>query len=241
LLAGLASHPDAIVRLAVLQRFIDLPLPDSEGRLIQTVLTALSASSIDERTLAARVIAASATTHDAARVEAAMAQIRDQRRPLHDFVQTVTAEALANAPMRRRLAPMARAVLESLRPDPVTAGLRLTLAGAILGADGFEEELQMLIDSKYPISAVVREATAAIEHIGQTPSRTKLLQLESRLAKADDPHVRLLAFFALLAQARDHHRWDDTRRARLSGYRMDPAPVVAMRAQFYFEADHGTQ
>ena len=39
LLAGLASHPDAVIRLAVLQRFIDLPLPDSEGRLLQAALT----------------------------------------------------------------------------------------------------------------------------------------------------------------------------------------------------------
>jgi hypothetical protein len=237
LLAGLASHPDAIIRLAVLQRFIDLPLPDSEGRLMQTALTSLSASSTDERTLAARVIAANATAQDAARIEAAVAKIREQRRPLHDFIRSITAEVLTNAPMRRRLAPMARAVVESLRLDPVAAGLRLTLAGAILGAEGFEGELQTLIDGKFPISAIVQEATAAMEHIAQTPSRTKLHQLESRLAQADDPHLRLLAFMALLAQARDHDRWDDPRRARLVTYRNDPAPLVAMRAQFFFEAD----
>ena len=237
LLAGLASHTDAIVRLAVLQRFIELPLPDSEGRLMQTALTALTANSLDERTLAARVIAANATAQDAASIRAAVALMRDQRRPLHDFVRVVTAEVLVNAPMRRRLALMARTVLEALRLDPVTAGLRLTLAGAILGADGFEAELQTLVDGKFLISAIVQEATAAIEHIGQTPSRTKLHHLETRLAQTDDPHLRLLAFIALLAQARDHDRWDDTRRARLSGYRKDPAPLVAIRAQFFLEVD----
>jgi hypothetical protein len=205
---------------------------------MQTALNALSALSVDERTLAARVIAANATNNDAARIEAAVAKIREQRRPLHDFIRAITAEAQANAPMRRRLAPMARAVVESLRSDLVTAGLRLTVAGTILGAEGFEVELQALIDGKFPISAVIQEATAAIGHIAQTPSRTKLPQLESRLAQADDAHLRLLGFIALLAQARDHDRWNDVRRARLDSYRKDSAPLVAIRAQFFFEADN---
>jgi hypothetical protein len=237
LLAGLASHPDAIVRRAVLQRFIDLPLPDDEGRLMQTALTALSAASPDERASAARVIAANATPMDAARIAAAIGQLRDRRRPLHDFVRVFTAEAVANSPRRRRLGPTARAVLETLRMDPITAGLRLKLAAAILGVEGFEPELQKLIDDRFPISAIFEEASAAIEQIGQTTHRTKLHQLEARLSAADDPHLRLLAFVALTVQARDPTRWDEIRCARLNGYRNDPAPLVAIRAQFLFDAD----
>jgi hypothetical protein len=200
-------------------------------------LAALTANSIDERMLAARVIAANATTNDAVSIQATVAKLREQRRALYDFVRVVAAEAATNAPMRRRLTLMAQAVLESLRSDPVTAGLRLTLAVAILGAEGFETELQTLVDSKFPIAAIVQEAIAAVEQIGQMPSRTKLPQLESRLAASEDPHLRVLAFVALLTQARDHNRWNAARRARLAVYRKDLAPAVAVRAQFFFEAD----
>ena len=131
--------------------------------------------------------------------------------------------------MRRRFGAIAAAVLESLRGDPVTAGLRLKLAAGILGPEAFELELQRLVGDDVPISAVAGEATAAVEQIGKTRERAKLQQLEVRLAAADDPHLRLLAFTALLAQARDHIRWDEVRRSRLSAYRNDPAPLVAIR------------
>lgn len=237
LLTGLASHPDAIIRLAVLQRFIDLPMADSEGKLMQTALTSLTAASPDERSSAARVITANATPLDAPAIAAAVVTMRVQRRPLHDFVRVVSDQAATNAPMRRRLTPMARAVLDALRTDPITAGVRLTFTAGILGVDEFEQELKVLIDANVPISAVAAEAIAAIERFGQTMNRTKLPQLEARLAAADDPHLRLLAFNALLVQAQDHNRWDESRCGRLNAYRNDPAPLVAIRAQFCFDAD----
>ena len=43
--------------------------------------------------------------------------------------------------------------------DPITAGLRLKLAAAILGVDGFEPELQRLVDDKFPISAIIQEVS----------------------------------------------------------------------------------
>lgn len=237
LLTGLASHPDAVIRLAVLQRFIDLPLPDSQGRLLQTALTSLVAASRDERISAAQVIAANATPEDAPAIAAAVAKLRAQRRPLHDFLQVVSTQAVSNAPIRRRLAPMARAVVDTLRSDPITAGLRITLAAAVLGIEEFEQELNAMIEGNFPISAVAPEAMAAIEQFGQTIHRAKLPELESRLAAVDDPHMRLLAFNALRVQACDHNRWDEPRRNRLIAFRNDPAPVVAIRAQFFFDAD----
>jgi hypothetical protein len=237
LLAGLARHPDVIIRLTVLRRFIEMPLPENEGRLIQTALASLTAASSDEREVAAKVIATNSSANDAPRIADIVGKMRDQRRPLHDFVRFVTADALADAPKRRRLEPMARLVLESLRVDPITAGLRLKFAAGILGADGFEQELQKLVDDAFPISAIIQEATAAIEQIGQTTKRSQLAEVENRLASSDDPHLRLLAFIALLTQAGDHKRWDDARRGRLAGYRNDPAPLVAIRAQYCFDAD----
>ena len=160
-----------------------------------------------------------------------------QRRPLHDFVSVVAGRTMPEAPVRRRLTPMARAILDVLRSDPITAGVRLTLTSALLGVEEFEQELKAVIDGNIPISAVASEALAAIERFGQTMNRTKLPLLEARLAASEDPHLRLLAFNALLEQARDHHRWDEARRSRLDAYRDDPAPLVAIRAQFFFDAD----
>jgi hypothetical protein len=237
LLAGLASHSDAVIRLAVLQRFSDLPLPDGEGRLLHTALTSLTAASPDERASAARVIAAIAAPSDAPAVAAAVGTMRAQRRPLHDFVHVVTAQSVTSAPIRRRLTPLARAVLDVLRTDPITAGLRLTIAAGILGVEEFVEELKSLVDGDIPVSAVASDAITAIEQFGQTINRTKLPQLETRLAAADDPHLRLLALNTLIVQARDHDRWDEDRSSRLNAYRSDPAPLVAIRAQFFFEAD----
>jgi hypothetical protein len=85
--------------------------------------------------------------------------------------------------------------------------------------------------------AIVNEAAIAIHRIAKTAERSDLEQLEYRLASSSDANLRYLALSALLAQARDHIRWNDSRRERLSSYRNDPAPAVAMRAQFFFEAD----
>ncbi|MBS0262307.1 MAG: hypothetical protein JSS02_10185 [Planctomycetes bacterium] len=235
LLTSLASHPDAVVRLAVLQRFIDLPLPDTEGRLVQTALNSLAAASPDERKSAALVIAAIATPSEAPAIAAAVAQL--ERRPLRDFVVNVATQAATNGPIRRRLSPTARAVRDSLRADPITAGLRLTLTAGILGVEEFSQELQGMIDANVPVAAVAAEAIAAIEQFGQSAERTKLPHLEATLAESEDSNLRWLAFQALLAQARDHRRWDEDRCSRLSKYRNDPAPLVAICAQFFFDAD----
>ena len=237
LLAGLANHTDAIIRLTVLRRFIEMPLPDDEGRLIHAALALLTAASLDEREAAAKVIAANSTANDAVGIADVVARMLDQRRPLHDFVGFITARALADASYRRRLEPMARAVIKALRVDPITAGLRLNLASGFLGPEGFEQELQELAEIEFPISAIMQEATVVIEQFSQTSNRSKLPQLEDRWASSNDPYFRLLAFMALLAQSRDEKRWDDARRIRLTGYRNDPAPLVAIRAQFFFTAD----
>ncbi|MES2790650.1 MAG: hypothetical protein V4719_13650, partial [Planctomycetota bacterium] len=237
LLTGLASHPDAIIRLSVLRRFIEMPFPDKDGRLIQVALKLLTAASPDERELATQTITANSTAVDAAQIADAIGKSRDQRRPLNDFVRIFTSEALVDAPRRRRLAPLARQVIAELRTDPITAGLRLTLAAAILGADAFDQELQQLVVETFPIAAVIQDASAAIEQMGNTINRNDLRQLEDRLVSSADPHLRLLAFIALRVQAGDHQRWDDARRDRLIAFRNDSSAVVAIPAHYCFDAD----
>jgi hypothetical protein len=237
LLAGLASHQDAMIRLMVLSRFAQMPIPDDEGRVIQAALASIAAPSIDERAIAASVIGANATADDAPQIVAAVSRVVGQRRALLDFVIGIAAGSLSNPPRRRRLARTATLVLEELRKDPLTAGLRLRLATGVLGMAGLEQELQRLVEERFPLEAVYHEASEAIHDLGRSTERSLLPALESRLALSDDPHQRLLALTALMAEARDHQRWNDARRVRLQGYRGDPAPLVAMRAQYFFEGD----
>ena len=239
LLVGLTNHPDAMIRLAVFRRFIEMPFPDPEGRLILKALVSLSAISPDEREAAAKLVAVNASAKDANPVAETVDVLRERRRPLHDLVQVLNAYAVGNAPGRRRLQPLVRAVIGSLRQDPITAGLRLNLAAAVLGIGEFEQELGVLTASRFSLAAVVNEASIAIDMISQTTDRIELGNLERRLASSDDPALRLLAFVALIAQARDPLRWTDDRRQRLLAYRNDPAPAVAMRAQFYFDDEIG--
>jgi hypothetical protein len=237
LLSGLVSHADAVVRLRVFQRFIEMPIPDRDGRLISVAMNSLSASSRDERQAAGRVIATNATAADALRIARTVEQLKDQRRPLFDFIQSLTDDTASNPPRRRRLEATAKAILETLRDDPVTAGLRLVLASSIMGPEGLETELRQLSESRFPLSAIVTEATRAVEQVSETVQQKALSRLEEQWASSDDPHLRLLAFIALKTQASDSLRWDEARQARLKIYRADPSPIVSLRAQFYFEAD----
>ena len=237
LLTGLASHSDAIIRLAVLQRFVELPLPDEEGRLIGAAMQSLAARSQDERHAAARVIAANSTSSDVQRIAEAIGAQRAQRRLLQDFVTVLLAEAFLDAAKRRRLMPLAARVVEILRTDPYTAGLRLRLAAGILGFQGFEQELGRLIGEQFPIAAIQADAAIALQQLRQSPEQAQLAPLEERLASAADPQLRRLALTVLFAQACDQERWSETRRSRLEKYRADLAPEVAIPAQFFFEAE----
>lgn len=232
------SWPKAKRRIgaqAAFKRFIEMPIPNSGGELIDAALARVTAPSPDERELAARVLARNAITSDAPAISGVIGSCREQRRVLHDFLRILTAEAHASAAVRRRLTEVARALLRALEDDPLAAGLRLTLCGSIVGADALESELHRLATQSFPLAAILSQAEAAITQLGQTRDFVKLPAIELRFTAASDPHLRLLGFITLTVQARDADRWTDARRERLARHRTDPSPLVAMRAQYFFE------
>lgn len=237
LLTGLASHPDAVIRLAVLNRFIELPIRDTEGQLVRAALNSLVAASFDERRAAARVLAANATTLDSTVIAATLNAMQLNYRALAEFVSSLATHLSANAALRRRWETPANAILNVLRSDPLTAGLRLELAASVLGVEGFKQELRFLVDGSFPVSAVRQHAAEAIQRLKQTASQAELFDLESRLANSSDMELRYLALLALLAQSDDQDNWTDERRARLIRYRGDLAPLVAIRARYHFDSD----
>lgn len=237
MLAGLAGHPDTGVRLTIFRRFINLPLPDPSGSLLRSALESLTALTVDEREAAARVIMANATPADAPAVARGVEKMLGLRRSLHDFTKVISSMDPGDASARRRMQPTARAMLKTLQADPLTAGMRLNLCAALLEVDDFARELESLPQSGVPLPAVATEAIAGIGKLAKTKRRVDLPGLEGRLAAAEDPNARVLAFHALVAQATDPDGWTETRRARLEGYRKDPSPIVAISAQFFFDAD----
>ena len=204
LLIRLSKHENAVIRLAVFRRFALMPFPDDEGQVVAMAFPALVAPSPDERQAAAKSIAVNAQSRDAISVAQEIIAIRDRRRPLHDFLQLLIDYCEENAPGRRRLAPLAQALINGLRDDSATGGLRINLAATALGIGGFERELTDFQANQLLDVAILNEAAIAIDRIAKTAERSGLEQLEFRLSSSSDAKLRYLALSALMAQARDH-------------------------------------
>ena len=169
-LIRLSKHENAVIRLAVFRRFALMPFPDDEGQVVAMAFPALVAPSLDEREAAAKLIAVNAQSRDAISVAQEIIAIRDRRRPLHDFFQLLINYCEENAAGRRRLATLAEALINGLRDDPATGGLRINLAAAALGISGFERELTDFHANQLLNVAIVNEAAIAIDRIAQTLS-----------------------------------------------------------------------
>lgn len=144
----------------------------------------------------------------------------------------ITVQALQTALTwnRRHLLATARAVLEALKSDRLTASLRVELAVQALPWDEIIALLIQLTKSGEMHPGVLATAIQAIQSGGSRRSDTDCLrQLEATLSYSQDEQLRRLVA-ALVAQS--HNGWDDERLKRLQSYRSDSAPLVAAAAQF---------
>jgi hypothetical protein len=232
LLLGLTRHPDPTVRVAVLQRFALLPVPDPEARPLARALALLASPLPDERWAAARAALAAATAADAGRVGDATAALLPQRRPLADWLAAVTGAAAAHP---ARLEAPARVVLAALRTDPLTVCWQPALAAAAEGVAGLRALVNELRATPAALHAdAIRALDAALEGCAQRPDRAALAEVEAELAADADERLRRLAVTALRAAAQDGQGWTPARRERLERYRADAAPLVAGAAAFTF-------
>ncbi len=158
----------------------------------------------------------------------AVAGLLANRRALRGIVQLLAA-AVGND--RRRLEPVARAVLAVLARDALTVGIRIALAAATLSWRELAELFSGLADSEFHADAVAA-GTAALEAWLRRPDAADLEQLETALAGSRDERLRRLAVAALAAQSRLPGGWSTARLQRLRAYRADAAPLVAAAAQF---------
>ncbi|HEY4388858.1 MAG TPA: HEAT repeat domain-containing protein, partial [Ktedonobacteraceae bacterium] len=228
LTAVLLAHPEPEVRMATLEWRSQHPITDTEQLLFARLLSLMNSHTPDECELAASAVFAIYTGNNAVLVGDAIRDLLHNRRALQIAIGNF-ASALRIG--RRRLLPTTRAILATLAEDPLTLSLRI---GLIVGGLPWEEiapELMKLSPSLHA-NALIR-AQDAIQQ-AQTRPEAQFSTLETALASSKGERMRLLAFAALIAQARQASGWTDECIARLQTYRDDPSPMVAEAAQFTF-------
>ncbi len=227
LLATLLTHPDPLVRLDVLRRCVQLPVADPEQILLQKLLEAMNSLLPDECEAAAKAVFATYSGPHAHIVGDAVKGLITNRRALQTTVQALQAALTWS---RGQLLPTARAVLEALATDPLTASLRVELATYALPWNELTALLtQAAVGEMHAETLFI--AVQAIAHATSRSDAADLVHLEAALAKSSDERLRRLAFAALVAQSQSSG-WNDERLVRLRSYRADPAPLVAAAAQF---------
>jgi hypothetical protein len=229
LLATLLAHPEPRVRMDVLRRCAQLPVTDAGQAMMPRLLALLGSPLPDECAAAAGAVFATYTGRDAHRVGAAIAGILAHRRALQTAVRSLQAALLWN---RGQLLPTARAVLDALARDPLTASLRVELAAHALPWEELAPLLTRMAAAGELHAEVLMDAAHAIGSAAIRPDAGGLHALEAALAGSDDAALRRLALAALVAQARSPRGWDEELMARLRASRADAAPLVAAAAQF---------
>jgi hypothetical protein len=135
--------------------------------------------------------------------------------------------------------PAARAALEALASDPLTAALQVELATTALLFDDLAAFLRDLAAADRLHAEVVTAAVRIIQASARRADADALAVFEQSLAGDADARLRRVALAALVAQAQSARGWDAERLARLQLYRVDPAALVAAAAQFTFPPDTG--
>jgi hypothetical protein len=233
LIAVLLAHPDAKVRLDVLARCFDLPLPDPEGLLLPRLLACMGSCFPDEFAAAARAVFATYGGDQADVVADAIRAIRANRPTLRTAADALHATLALRKGQQLRTV---QAVISALEGDPLTATIRAQLAVAGLP---WEETVSLLARMAASEELYADALMAAVRALETAPPRAEgsLDRMEKALAHSTDERLRRLALAALIAQAGAAEGWTEDRRHRLENYRQDPASLVAAAAQFTFPPD----
>ena len=229
LLLRLLEHPEPLIRLQILQRFVSLPVGDPDGTLLPALLAKLPSTLPDERQAAATALFATCRSQDAARIEGAFAALLPNRRALAAALQSLGSAVRADL---RRLLPVARGVLDALALDPLTAVPRVRLAMAALPWDELARLLKAMASDRLGPDVLA----ACVDDLGSRTDGADLARLEAALASSGDERLRRLALAALVARASLAEGWTEECWGRLEAYRRDESLLVAAAAQFTFPA-----
>jgi hypothetical protein len=228
LLLRLLDHGEPTVRLAVLQRFATMPVPDSKRKLLAATLAKLQSPLPDERTTALHAALRAAVEADAPAFTTAFQALLPQREFLTDAVIAFIQNTRNSGDSLRRVRAL---VLATVEADTAATGLAVRLAESQLAAKPFAQWVAKLATTNRWHTATHRVLEQVLGE-KQRPSN-ELKVLETHWAAANEPTLRWLAL-RVLQQTATQHGWTATRRARLAKFQHDSHPLVADEAAFVF-------
>jgi hypothetical protein len=229
LIATLLGHPEPRVRLSVLARCVQLPVADPEQALLPRLLEGMGSTQPDESAAAARAVFTTYTAQDSHVAGRAVGTLLHNRRALQTTVHTLQSSL---AWSREHLLPAARAVLQAMAADPLTASLRVELAAHALPWEELAELLAEMARSGELHAEALMTAAQAIHTAASRTDAVRLTSLDLEFFSSEDERLRRLGLAALAALAGPPRGWNDERLARLEAYRADSSPLVAAAAQF---------
>jgi len=228
LLRRLLDHPEPTVRVAVLNRLVAQPVPDTRRVLLAASLAKLASTIPDERNAGLRAAFVAATDADASAFATAFTHLLPKRRELAASARDF---ALLTRPIGPRLVEVRSAVLASVEADPALVSLQIGLAAARLAAEPFAQWVLQLIGTSRWHAGTQLTALEALTESGQPAEY--LEQAEMVWASVSDPSARWLAL-RILVRVATEQGWTEARRERLRRYREDASPVVADEANLTF-------
>jgi hypothetical protein len=232
LLIALMQHADPLVRMAVLQRLVSLPIADPDQQLQQPLTKALQSSLPDESSQATSALLSTYSGKHPQRITQVIEAVLPYRQNLQTLLQSLKTAAVWRT---SQFLPTVRVVLQTLAVDPVTTGLRVKLAIALLPTDELLAFLIQVIPTA--ISEVQYHATQWLKQRQDYQNQQDLLELETSLSQQSESCLRRLALAAFEAQV-SSQGWTDERRDRLKHYQQDGALEIAAIAQFIFPPQH---
>ncbi len=223
----LLHHLDPAVRIDVLERCADLPIADTERRLIEPFLQAVASALPDESQAGARAVFGTYGGHDPELIAQVVRNLLVNRRGLAMLLNTLDA-ALVRDPQGLQAALYG--VIDVLDEDVTTGVYQAKLAVRGLPINELTAYFIKCGEQGRLHAGILNEIIPRLPRI----DRVMLGSLESALRDAPDAALRFIALHALLILARSAQGWTDTLRSQLEHYRMDPDPLVASAAQFVF-------
>jgi hypothetical protein len=233
-LLRLLEHPEPMVRLQVLQRLVVLPVADPQQLLLPVLVQKLGSPLPDERQAAAHAVFTNCKAQDVGLIGEAFSKVLPQRRALLTAVVALQSMVASD---RRRLTPVARSVLATLKRDPLMAELRIGLAIDTLSWQELAREFEELSTGDSFHADVLAVARSGLGNWTGRTDNADLEHLETELAQKQDARLRRLALAALVVEASLPEGWNEARLGRLRRYREDPSPLVAAAAQLTLPAE----
>lgn len=231
LLTKLLEHPNAKLRLDVLQRIAELPVSDADRAMMPGLFRAMGSAVPDESRAAATAVFATYAGREAPHVGEAVARLMSNRLAVRTATAALEASVLWN---RSQLLPTARAVLAALAADPLTASIRAGLVVRALPATELVAALEIMAVAGELHADAVASAISATDTMVMWLEESQRDAVAEILSKHADDRIRRVGLAALTAAARSARGWTDERLVRLNALQKDVSPLVAGAAQFTF-------